>query len=246
MLRLWKMKPKGLPTQGSMNKVLLILVWWALCCLPGCLVSTAECDQNNPCDSGQRCFQSSGTTSSGFCRDICETDAECGDPRSQICESCGIGALDYCLDEGTSNICRTCVCNPKCPSGFGCVNGICVQDREGCICRGVSCDELSSITTPNCTDETDCGDTNTRCAATIPGQSLGFCYDVCEEDTDCADPDRQLCKSCEGELCRDSRGGKICRDCTCSPSCPAEYGCVDGLCVLGAQGCLCRGQACPD
>lgn len=214
----------------------LIKYIWLGCLLwftAGC-VTRAECDQNNQCASNERCFQSSGTTTSGYCRPICQDVSQCANTQSWLCGSCLSGGLDYCLDEGTEAVCRSCTCDPKCPPGSGCVDGVCVQDAEQeCMCKGQPCDEIVLRQEQFCDRDADCP-AEQRCALTWPEQVRGLCVQRCEEDDDCVE-EGSLCSPCEGELCTSADPGKVCRRCPCSPECPEGYGCLEGVCVQGAQ-----------
>jgi hypothetical protein len=222
---------------------LLIVASLALGC-GACLIARAECDQNTTCDGGQRCFQSSGTTSSGYCRDVCEDSSACPDVNLWVCGSCLSGGQDFCLDDGSGRVCRACTCDPRCAPGFGCVDGICVADAEGCTCRGLPCDALTPQDRPFCARDADCDD-GERCALNWADQARGLCRPRCDQDADCPDPATWLCADCDAARCTSADPGKICRPCACSPACPEGSGCVDGVCVVGAEGCLCRGQLCP-
>ena len=104
----------------------VILMLLSSCILP----STAECDKNNACPSGQLCYRK-------FCRQSCTTALE---PRDSQLEECGVPNE---LRATSTIICRECdgecagddgqvcvdstVCEPVCECEECCVNGTCVD-----------------------------------------------------------------------------------------------------------------------
>jgi hypothetical protein len=108
--------------------------------LQACLVTRADCDQNNRCEEGQRCFRSRSTTASGYCWDACEAPEDC--TRSYwTCGPCSDNGQALCLDGGDGSVCRPCTCDPRCPDSARCVEGVCVEGATECACRGQSfCD----------------------------------------------------------------------------------------------------------
>jgi len=105
---------------------LIVALCLAFSLAVGC-IKTAECDKNNPCNTGELCFRS-------FCHKTCDGPTEahfeaCGvtDPNSDIiCRSCDgecAGAEGYVCVHST-------ICEPICSCAEGencCVNGSCVQ-----------------------------------------------------------------------------------------------------------------------
>ena len=105
---------------GALLSVTLILT------STGCL-ETTECDENKPCPSGELCFRSR-QTNGGFCVGECTIPSDCEE--NEVCGDCD----NHCLGT-TGSVCRPCQCNPRCPVGEACLDGICSTTVEECTCN---------------------------------------------------------------------------------------------------------------
>lgn len=121
-------------------KALLTLLLALAVSLPAC-IATTECDENTSCSGSEVCFRSRNT-GGGYCVPQCSTDeATCGG--TEVCRTCDTPSGNLCLPATTETVrlfvCAPCACDPQCPVGQGCVDGVCVDGATGCTCAGTEC-----------------------------------------------------------------------------------------------------------
>ena len=114
----------------------LLVVLWTTLELSGCLVTTADCDENNPCNAGFRCFRSR-VVNGGYCHRICVDDGGCN--AGEVCRLCQGLCLGTSPAETEGLVCAPCQCDPRCLDSEGCMDGICTTEVVGCQCRGEVC-----------------------------------------------------------------------------------------------------------
>lgn len=121
-------------------RYLLLAAALAVLSFPAC-IATTECDENTSCSGSRVCFRSR-STGGGYCTPQCVAeDGAC--PMDAVCRTCASSVGNLCLpatsDTADLQVCAPCVCDPQCPVGSGCIDGVCIPSATGCMCAGAEC-----------------------------------------------------------------------------------------------------------
>ncbi len=196
---------------------------------------TVACDIDNPCDRGTcvdnavclnptTCNTNSNCLNGFYCTDdnVCSDDL-CSDTvcDNGVCEL-GTGA---CVN---ADSCRKETQEDDCLSGFGCVQGSCVNETD--FCDELDCQRgVCSFEEQGCIDATDCAGDDVQCL------SGNYCDDnnACQTNrcdvlnTDCP---RGVCDPGQG-VCVDKE------NCTASTDCIDAKVCLGGACTPSEEAC---------
>ncbi len=116
---------------------------------------------------------------------------------------------------------------------------------SGFVLGGVSC-----IETADCDENNSC-EAGKVCFRSRPTGG-GYCRKSCDPEVEVSGcGEGQICRGCNtlvGNLClpasSDTDTASVCAPCQCDPVCPVGSGCLDAVCVEGAEGCQCADDAC--
>lgn len=162
-------------------------------CQPGEAENAIKCNA----DRAQACFQSPDNANFGACFPVCQSDAACG--AGLFCDF-GATGLGLCVSEQPpgGDIGAACVPAAQGQPQTDCRSGTCVT-----LSDPATGEEAGSFCSANCTAGllAGCGfaqaePVGTRDAVCLlpqfqtgGGGDIGFCFELCNEDTDCAQAD---------------------------------------------------------
>lgn len=179
------------------------------------------CEENGDCDGGELCDIPAGDND-GLCREVCESDDDCGDDFYDTCDV-------------VSGFCVQCAGAINCRNDEACVDNLCVFfcANDGDCDGGEFCDEATgACREAECQNDDDCRGgfacDDFRCVSILPvicDADAVICRNATTVSTCNADGTAEDLVTCDvGEACVTTAAGGVCATIVCAAD---EIGCDD-------------------